>query len=349
MTKQKPYTKKPKIALIVDIRNWAFHNIAKQIVKNLSDDYEFEIITAASNRHVNRIFARLKDFDLALFFYRELLNRLKSDYSRYPLEQMKLDYRAFEESISSCKIITCVSGHTFLAPEDIEERVALFETKCDSYYTLSKKLFDIYSNIEEYRDPWGYIGDGVDLGVFEPANLDRFVTRNRKEFLVGWVGNSDCWKGHGWEDLKGVHTVLNPAIDELVKDGHQIKRRYADKADRQLPHEEMPFYYSSIDVYVCASEVEGTPNPVLEAMACGVPVISTDVGIVPEVFGDKQKEFILKERCKDELKEKLVTLIENPEMLEVLSRENLKQIQTWDWKNKCQEYKRLFDDCLNQE
>ncbi|WZB73295.1 glycosyltransferase family 4 protein [Achromobacter xylosoxidans] len=44
----------------------------------------------------------------------------------------------------------------------------------------------------------------------------------------------------------------------------------------------MPAYYNSLDLYVCPSAIEGTPNPVLEAMACGVPVISTDVGIVPK-------------------------------------------------------------------
>ena len=42
---------------------------------------------------------------------------------------------------------------------------------------------------------------------------------------------------------------------------------------------DMPEWYSHIDVLICASESEGTPNPVLEALACGVPVISTHVGI----------------------------------------------------------------------
>ena len=56
-----------------------------------------------------------------------------------------------------------------------------------------------------------------------------------------------------------------------------------------IAHEDMPEYYNGIDIYVCTSRTEGTPNTVLEAMACGVPVISTDVGIVPEVFGEKQK------------------------------------------------------------
>jgi len=150
--------------------------------------------------------------------------------------------------------------------------------------------------------------------------------------------------------LKGLHTVLNPAIDELLAEGYRIKRYYADRVERQLAHEDMPLYYSKIDIFVCASLTEGTPNPVLEAMACGVPVISTDVGNIPEVFGDKQKEFILgDDRCKDELKMKIARLIEEPKLLGSLSRENLKQIQSWNWKIRCSKFKNLFDDCLNSD
>ncbi|WP_312583940.1 glycosyltransferase, partial [Staphylococcus aureus] len=79
-------------------------------------------------------------------------------------------------------------------------------------------------------------------------------------------------------------------------------------ADRQLgfiPHDEMVKYYSQIDVYVCPSKIEGTPNPVLESMACGVPVISTDVGVVKDAFGEMQKEWILPVRSKDTLIDKL--------------------------------------------
>ena len=81
-------------------------------------------------------------------------------------------------------------------------------------------------------------------------------------------------------------------------------------------------------------------------MATGVPIISTDVGIVRDAFGEKQRNFILKERTKEELKEKVPYLLENLNIVEELSKENLKEIQNWTWENKCQQFKEFFEKNL---
>ena len=47
---------------------------------------------------------------------------------------------------------------------------------------------------------------------------------------------------------------------------------------------DMPALYGTLDAYLCLSRVEGGPMPVFEAAACGVPVISTAVGRIPEVL-----------------------------------------------------------------
>ena len=136
-----------------------------------------------------------------------------------------------------------------------------------------------------------------------------------------------------------------PAIKELKEEGYDITLNVADRNVKMIAHEDMPEYYNDIDIYVCASRTEGTPNTVLEAMACGVPVISTDVGIVPEVFGEKQKEFIIK-RDKNELKDKIKELINDRKKRQELSEENLKQIKEWSWKNKAKLFKEFFDKNL---
>ena len=49
-------------------------------------------------------------------------------------------------------------------------------------------------------------------------------------------------------------------------------------------NERMPVYYSAADVMVLCSDTEGSPTSVKEALACGLPVVSTDVGDVRSIM-----------------------------------------------------------------
>lgn len=53
-----------------------------------------------------------------------------------------------------------------------------------------------------------------------------------------------------------------------------------------VSEEDMPYLYSAADVYLHPSEYEGFGLPVLEAIACGTPVVARDVASIPEIVGD---------------------------------------------------------------
>ncbi len=337
---------KPCIALITDTDNWAFDNIAKQIEKHLSHLYNFKIIPMDIIDNIDRIFLLTKECDLVHFFWREHINLIGTPYYQSYIEQFGMLYEDFEkEYILPKKITTSVYDHLLLSSDETKEREKIFNTIIDGYTVSSQKLFDIYKNISYYLNPKIMTPDGVNLTLFKPKNIKRLHKNEKDKLIIGWVGNSQ-WASE-LEDFKGLHTILRPAIKELISEGLNIKAFFADKQDRFIPHSEMPEYYSEIDIYICTSKVEGTPNPVLEAMACGVPVISTDVGIVPEAFGQKQKEFILNERSINELKKKIQKIYYNNSLLLDLSKENLEMVKKWDWSKKVQNFAVFFQDVLS--
>ncbi|MCR9248209.1 MAG: glycosyltransferase [bacterium] len=336
--------RKPKVALIVDVRDWAYGNIARQLMRRLDDEFEFRFLPMDVIEHPARALILAEDCDVLHFFWRETLNIVHTDYVEEYLKWGGIDFDQWRSRFVVPKAIsTAVYDHLFLDDEGRTARRELFG-HADAYYVSSAKLAGIYESVAEYPDPAAVLPDGVDRELFSPRNLGRLAQVGGRELVIGWTGNS-AWSAE-IEDFKGVHTILTPAIERLQAAGHRVRAHFADRQTRHVPHTEMVDYYAEIDVYVCPSKIEGTPNPVLESMACGVPVVSTDVGIVPDAFGPKQREFLLHERSIDALVAALTRLLEHPELLVELSTENLESIAAWDWQVRAQGFRDYFRTCL---
>ncbi|HHX67265.1 MAG TPA: glycosyltransferase family 4 protein [Gallicola sp.] len=339
---------KKRIALVVDVENWAFYNIAMQIEKRLNSFYDFKIIPM-SNIKENIVLCMLlcQTCDLVHFFWRGYIELFNTTFTKEYIKSLGMTEEDFYHKFIENKIITtAIYDHLFLTGEDLEmtKRIISFS---DFYYTSSHKLFKLYNKIKGVKKPNCVITDGVDLDCFYPINLERFSDLNNRKLIIGWVGNSK-W-GEDGEDFKGVNTIIKPAIDALKLEGYNVDAYFADRNVKMIPHYEMNNYYASIDIYICASINEGTPNPILESMACGVPIITTDVGIVKEAFGRKQSKYILKERTVESLKTVIKKLVEEKKVLAELSIENLERIKDWSWANKTKEFHNFFEMCLKEK
>lgn len=331
---------KKKIALIIDDEGWAFDNIAKQIKKYLTE-YDIDIIPGRLfEGNMVRLFLFCEDYDLIHFLWRGYLSLIdRQEMKDYSEKYLGIDFENFKkEYIYNKKVSFSVCDHLYLEGEE-EWRTAEIFKYANKYIVTSKKIFDIYNKFEQ--KPEMIIHDGVDLTKYKPINLERFD--KIEKVIVGWVGNSKFIDSRGDTDLKGVEGIIKPAIIELQQEGFDIELNLADRNIKMIPQEEMPNFYNSINLYVCASKTEGTPLTVLEAMAMGIPVISTDVGIVSEILGEKGKKYMLQERTKDSLKNKIKELIKNKQDFKELSNENLIKVKNNDWEKICTRYKDFFE------
>ena len=338
----------PKLAIVVDAHGWAFDNVTEQIVRRLSDQYDFTTFYLCDEEcdHVAKVLFALKGFDMVHIFWRGYIGNMTSVWCQDYIRELGGDFDAFlQEYYAPLRISTCVAD-PLLFDEEFTGEAQLALNRAHSYYTTSKKLFDLYTRDPRFPNPFTVIHDFVSFDLFYPKDLSRFDNMANRPLRVGWAGNSQ-WKDHGAGiDLKGVHTIITPAVETLKNQGYSVELYLADRKDGIIPHESMPDYYNSIDVYVCASTQEGTPNPILEAMACGVPIISTDVGVVPEVFGEKQRDFIMPERTPEMLETLLKKMIHHPDLMAALSRENIESIKPWDWDMGINRYRDYFNYVL---
>lgn len=342
-------SKKKRIAIVYDSEGWAFCNIANNIKKYLSEDFDITIFPlSVFDDNVVKLILLAQQFDLVHCLWRGLLSSLDYEYPRGYIYNMGLTFEEFKQNyLEKVNITTSVYDHQFL-DEASFENTKLFAKYTKNYTVSSTILHDIYNELEIDKKPMAVISDGVDLTKFKPDNLERFKQSNleKRKIRFGWVGNSEYIDSEGDSDLKGVRKIIKPVLEELIEEGYPIEFKFADRKDGLIPHDKMPDYYNSIDVYICASKTEGTPNPILESMASGLPIISTNVGIVRDAFGEKQKKYILKEQSKEALKQAIIELLDDKKQFEELSEENLKQIQGWTWQKKCEQFKEFFEKNL---
>lgn len=327
-----------RVAMVADVPGWAFDNIAKNICSVLRERVAADIIYSGEMSD-NSLFRTLfidSAYDHVHFLWREVYLQFFFDdaYAKEIISGLAKNLGcdrsiAIERLVAGVGRLTVTFGvfdHAYLGADAIRSRragVAL----ADGYTVSSSRLAGLYGSAYA-TGPAAVTPDGVDRALFEPRNLGRFSDADRP-LVIGWVGNSE-WGNEIGDDPKGVETIIRPTIARLAREGLAVVANFADRKERWRPRSEMPAYYHEIDVLLCASATEGTPNPVLEAMACGVPVISTDVGVVPEVFGQKQREFIVS-RDVSSMEDAIRRLYLNRGLLAELSQENLQRVEHWDW------------------
>lgn len=339
-----------EVCIVADRPDWAFANIAHQLDKHLGPQFNVTIIYVVDYSQLvgglKRIFTEGNDFDLVHFLWRSVLLDL---FSPEPLTAIVAGMNEIQQArvfdvMAKTAITTSIYDHLFLEDDSISRSVRNCIPQTDGYSVSSNILEEIYKDRRELPPPSAVLSDGVDLGLFSPDSV-RPVKNPESTIRIGWTGNS-LWGGCSHH--KGLESVVMPAVEKLINEGFNVEGVFQDRQKEMIPHSQMPAFYQSLDIYVCASLHEGTPNPVLEAMASGLPVLSTDVGIVSEVFGPKQRMFIVKDRTTEGFYSNLRRLVSDAQLREELSNENLEYIQSWGWASKVKKWSVFFKDAISR-
>ena len=98
-----------------------------------------------------------------------------------------------------------------------------------------------------------------------------------------------------------------------------------------VPVLELPYLYNGCEVFVYPSLYEGFGLPVLEAMSCGVPVITSKTSSLPEVVGDAGI-LVNPENC-EEIVEAILFVLDNENMRKTLSKKGLERAKLFSWEN----------------
>ena len=183
--KEEESSKKKKILIVYDVDGWAFHNISKEIKKNLSKFYDIDIIPkSVFNHNVIRLMFLAKKYDLVHVLWRGMFSEIDGEFSKEYIKSLGLTKEEFlKKFVEKANITTSIYDHSFLNKEAFWITEAFLKyTK--GYTVSSKKLKDIYDNLEIDKKPTMEITDGVDLSKFIPQNLERFFSSNIQNRII---------------------------------------------------------------------------------------------------------------------------------------------------------------------
>ena len=128
-----------------------------------------------------------------------------------------------------------------------------------------------------------------------------------------------------------------------------IKKKDLEKDILLLGIKENPFkYLAKSDVFVLSSKHEGFPNVLLEALACGLPIISTNCETGPkEILDDGKYGILVNVMDSEDLAEKMIYLAKNPELLNNYSKKSLERAKHYDLRKSANEWINVIDSYLN--
>jgi len=306
--------KTKKALFIYDQHGWAWDFMTRGIIKNLPEDW-----TGVPMKVFDVIYRGWWAYDGMWLWNPNLLFLLirkqgqpagTSDIPFYPdnLDRKKLAV------LKRCKAILGFYGST-----RTEQRIKWAIEVGVELAFICQKYYDIATRISSSHDKFHLVHPAVDHEIFYPKPI------KHKEFTIAWAGHV------GWEFKR---TYLLDYLDYPVELASKWGQQFFVK-DRPWG-EDMAKFYNSCDAYVCVSKQEGIPQPILEAAACGLPILSTDVGGISDFL---DPEFL----CppfpeKDVVKfmnKNLKKWQENPKLAKEVGQRNLQKVlDDWNWKNR---------------
>jgi teichuronic acid biosynthesis glycosyltransferase TuaC len=195
----------------------------------------------------------------------------------------------------------------------------------DKVLSVSEDLKLHIVNLGICEDKVSVVPNGVDLEKFKPAGKEyarNMLNLPQDKKIVLFVGALKRIKGVDYL-IEAAKSFLDTNISlymvgrddgmkkSLEKRAHELKIDSHIKFTGPINHEDIPLWLSASDILVLPSLSEGRPNVILEAFACEVPVVATNVGGVPELIINGETGYLVPAKNSMELSEKVNKLLLN--------------------------------------
>ena len=150
------------------------------------------------------------------------------------------------------------------------------------------------------------------------------------------------------KNIKLMIAGKGPAEEKLIKkvksndiENHVTFLGYVEEKQKFL-------YMNSTDVFILPSYWESFPAVILEAMACGAPVIASNVAGIPYAVSDGVNGFLFEPGNINQLSEKILKILLNKKLLKKMREDTKIQVKKFDWPNIAKETRNVYYTILKE-
>lgn len=192
------------------------------------------------------------------------------------------------------------------------------------------------------------IPNGIDLERFESLSGEETRSKlqiKQEEVIIIYVGRFRPEKGIQYL-IQAMDIIRQKEANaRLILGGEgpeeENLKRLVEQANLgncinfigQIPNEKVHEYMAAADVFVLPSLSEGFPIVSLEAMASGLPIVTTKVRGLPEIVKDGENGFLVEPKNPEQIAEKVLLLLEDEELRKRISENNRARAKEYSWES----------------
>ncbi len=239
--------------------------------------------------------------------------------------------------------------------KDIEQLDKTEKIVCDSNNTKN----DLIQNFPLLKGKAITVYNGLKSNLKKSnQNLRKKYSLNKTDRIILFVGSDESKKNFftllkAFSELKEENLVLvkigskwafnkknqRKKFEEFIKEKNlQEKVKFFDF----LPEQDLIDFYFESEVFVCPSFFEGFGLTLIEAMACGCPVISSNKTSLPEIAGNSALFFNPENQT--ELKEKLSEILKDKKLQKGLIRKGFQNIKRFNWNKSAKKLVQIYSE-----
>jgi len=245
----------------------------------------------------------------------------------FDVYEEQLGYK--DKQITNREILCPKAAHIFAVSEHTANDII-------KYYNIPEKKISVLYH-------------GAPSQIYRRRELDSIF--NFKYIL--YVGNRDFYKGF-WIMLEGLKDLLSISEYKLVCTGKDFTKEECSRIQKMnLTDKIIHFFttskdlqklYNNAELFIYPSEYEGFGIPILEAFACGCPVLLSDASCFPEIGGNAATYF--KSKDAQSLYHNANDILNNKELQRNMIERGYKRLQNFSWKQSAEimadEYRKLL-------